>query len=231
MEQAQSCSKILFFAAALFMVASSNLANAEMYVAGYVGLNVPNNASQVDLKVDQTLSPPTALNALDLENSLVYGGKLGYYFDSIKTLGIETEVFSTTPNIEQQSSNFLQSGQAPLPFDLPGARLRVTTWNFNLVIRYPGERFQPYAGGGIGIFFGNLTTPTDSDTSTKPGVTTQVGARYLFTKHLAAFGEWKFNHVAFDFNTQAFTPTITGAHGAKLHYNANLFVFGLSYHF
>jgi len=106
-----------------------------MYVAGYAGLNVPNDASQVNLNVDQTISPPTSLNALGLENSLVYGGKLGYYFNSLKALGIETDAFNTTPNIKQQSNNFVQVGQADLPFDLPGARLRVTTWAFNLVVR------------------------------------------------------------------------------------------------
>jgi len=83
----------------------------------------------------------------------------------------------------------------------------------------------------VGIFFGNLTTPVDSATSTKPGFTTQLGLRYLLTQNLGVFGEWKFNHVRFDFDTQAFTPTITGASGVQFHYNANLFVFGLSYHF
>jgi opacity protein-like surface antigen len=231
MEQSRLWKNILFVAAALLVSAAASLSQAEMYVAGYAGLNVPRNASQVDLKVDQNVSFPTSLNDLDLQNSFVYGGKLGYYFDSLKALGVETEAFNTTPNINQQSTSFATPGQPLVPVDLPGERLRVTTWAFNLVARYPGERFQPYAGAGVGIFFGHLSTPADSTTSTKPGFTTQLGLRYLLTQNLAAFGEWKFNHVRFDYDTQAFASAVPGSSGAQFHYNANLFVFGLSYHF
>jgi len=229
--QAQLPKKILAVAASLCIFATIDLARAEMYVAGYAGLNVPNDASQVQLKVDQTLSPPTSLSNLEQDNSLVYGGKLGYYFKSIEALGIETEVFNTTPHFKEQSSNFVTPGQSDIPVQLPGATLRVTTWAFNLVVRYPGEHFQPYAGAGVGIFFGHLTTAADSTTSTQPGFTTQLGLRYLLTKNLAVFGEWKYNHVRFDFNTQAFASAVSGSHGAQFHYNANLFVFGASYHF
>jgi len=71
-----SCS----IAAVLLLGASALPAWGEMYIAGQVGLTSPRNASQVDLAVDQTLLPPVSLSDLELKNSIMYGGKLGYYF-------------------------------------------------------------------------------------------------------------------------------------------------------
>lgn len=219
----------LSIAAALLLGASALPAWGEMYIAGQVGLTSPRNASQVDLAVDQTILPPLSLSDLDLKNSIMYGGKLGYYFDSVKSLGIETEAFTTTPHLKQQNVTVSAlDGSPPVSQDLSGANFRVTTWAFNLVARYPGERFQPYAGAGPGIFFAQLKDSTDSTSSTKPGLNTQVGLRYLITPNLAVFGEWKYNHVRFNFDTPAFGAGISGL---SLHYSAHHFVFGIGYHF
>lgn len=219
----------LSIAAALLLGASALPAWGEMYLAGQVGLTSPRSASQVDLAVDQTILPPISLNDLDLKNSIMYGGKLGYYFDSIKSLGIETEAFTTTPHLKQQNVTVLAlDGSPPVSQERSGEHFRVTTLAFNLVVRYPGERFQPYAGAGPAIFFAQLKDATDSASSTKPGLNTQVGFRYLITSNLAVFGEWKYNHVRFSFETPAFGA---GSSGLNLHYSAHHFVFGIGYHF
>ena len=57
---------------------------AEMYVAGQVGASIPNKFSNVE-GVDS--SAGLTISDLSLQNSLMYGAKLGYYFDSIKWLG------------------------------------------------------------------------------------------------------------------------------------------------
>ena len=36
-------------------------------------------------------------NDQSLKSSVMYGAKLGYYFESLKWLGVETEIFKTTP--------------------------------------------------------------------------------------------------------------------------------------
>ena len=74
-----------------------------MYVAGQMGVNIPQDASNVELSVGgRTLG----LSDLALQNSLMYGAKAGYYFDSLTwqnfNLGVETEVFNSTPHIKQQ---------------------------------------------------------------------------------------------------------------------------------
>lgn len=219
----------LSIAAALLLGAVALPAWGEVYMAGQVGFTSPRNASQVDLAVDQTVLPPSSLSDLDLKNSIMYGGKLGYYFDSVKSLGVETEAFTTTPHLKQQNVTVSAlDGSLPISQGLSGANFRVTTLAFNLVVRYPGERFQPYAGAGPAIFFAQLKDSTASTSSTKPGLNTQVGLRYLITPNLAVFGEWKYNHVRFSLDTAAFGAGISGF---SLHYSAHHFVVGIGYHF
>jgi opacity protein-like surface antigen len=217
-----------------------------MYIAGHAGVTVPRDTTQGTLNgtgdpifTDPTKSFPTYLSDLNLETSVVYGGKIGYYFESARALGIEVEGFSTTPNIKQQTAQLSQPGQDQTPFDISG-NLRVTTAAVNLVVRYPGARFQPYAGAGVGVFWAQLKTPVDSDTDTAPGFNALAGLRYLLTEHIALFGEWKYQHAVFDFNTQTFASATlpqgaiaqaNSLSGVKFHYQADMFTFGLSYHF
>lgn len=214
---------------AVLLAAFALPAWGEMYVAGQVGFTSPRNASQVDLTVDQTVQAPSSLSDLDLQHSIMYGGKLGYYFHSIRSLGIETEAFTTTPHLKQQIVTVSAlDGSPPVSQHLSGANFRVTALAFNLVVRYSGERFQPYAGAGPAIFFAQLNDVSGSTSSTKPGLNTQVGLRYLITPNLAVFGEWKYNHVRLNFDTVAFG---SGSSGLSLHYSAHHFAFGIGYHF
>jgi hypothetical protein len=113
-------------------------ARAEMYVAGQVGVTLPQSLSNVEWSA---LGTTLNGNDLSLHNSVMYGAKLGYYFDSLKWLGLETEVFNTTPNLKQQ--NFIVGG-----INLgtaPGVDFRVLTWApVNIVVRWQLGAFEPY---------------------------------------------------------------------------------------
>lgn len=193
---------------------------AEIYVAGQVGVNIPYNLSNVEWSAGGvTLGG----NDLSLHNSLMYGAKLGYYFDSLKWLGVETEAFNATPHVKQQ--NLTIGG-----FDFgtaPGLNFRVLTWApVNIVVRHQMGAFEPYAGVGLGVFFSRLSDGTDSSSSTDVGLNTQLGLRYRVTTNLALFGEWKFNHANITHNNIAGTGLNVSAD-----YNAHNFVFGVGYHF
>lgn len=245
------CKGMILALTAFYALALVVPAYAEMYIAGHAGVTVPRDTTQGTLNgtgdpfSDPTKSFPTSLSNLNLETSVVYGGKIGYYFEKAKALGFEIEGFNTTPNVKQQNAQLIQPGQDPTPIDV-STRLRVTTMAVNMVVRYPGKKFQPYGGAGIGVFWAHLTTPVDSDTSTKPGFNALAGLRYLLTDHIALFGEWKYQHAVFNFNTRMFSsatlpqdatlplggfPQANSLSGIKFHYQANMFTFGLSYHF
>ena len=92
-------------------------------------------------------------NNLSLQNSLIYGAKAGYYFDTLKwynfKLGIETEVFNSQPNSKPQN---LTTGGFNFGTQ-PGVDFRVLNWApVNIIIRYQAGAFEPYAGVGLGVF-------------------------------------------------------------------------------
>ena len=212
----------VFLALCTFLL-SRPPAQAELYVAGQLGVSIPNSFSNVQ-GVDANAG--VSVSDIKLQNSFMYGAKLGYYFDSIKWLGVETEVFNTTPKSKQQTVDTNVGTQ-----NLVGQDIRVLTWApINIVVRYPGERFQPYAGVGMGVFFARIHDGQtgESSSDTQVGLNTQLGLRFLVTKHLALFGEWKYNRASLNFSSS--TPTgATG--GLKGDFSANILAFGLSYHF
>lgn len=207
---------------ALCLMLFSRPVQAEMYVAGQVGANIPQDLSNVEYSAGGgTLGG----NNLALENSVMYGAKLGYYFDSLKWLGlgVETEVFNATPHVKSQNITIagVNFGTAP---ELTN---RVLTWApVNILIRHQLGAFEPYVGVGLGVFFSRLSDGTDSSSSTDVGLNAQLGLRYRVTSNLALFGEWKFNHANVSHNNIAGTGLNVSAD-----YTAQNLVVGVGYHF
>ena len=153
----------------------------------------------------------------------MYGAKLGYFFPTLNWLGVETEVFNTNPNQKQQGFTVTVPGRSASGV-VSGTFIRVTTWAFNLIARYPGEQFQPYAGAGFGVFFANA----GGDSDTAVGLNALAGARFFLTNHVAVFGEYKYNRATFTFteNVPGFGPA-----GLKGDYATNILAAGVSFHF
>ncbi len=213
-------------AAGLFaLVALSGPARAEMYVAGQLGVTLPHSLTNVE-----GIGPNAGLSFSDLslDDSFMYGAKLGYYFESLKWLGVETEVFNSNPNLKQQSTTASGPGGS-FTFTNPGENLRVLNWSpITVVVRYQAGPFEPYAGVGMGVYFAHLSSGRESTSDTNVGLNTQLGLRYRVTQNLSVFGEWKTNRVKFHFD--ASTPN-ANAGGFKADYGANIFAFGVGYHF
>jgi opacity protein-like surface antigen len=217
----------VFALLSLSLALTSTPVQAEVYVAGQVGVSIPNrfsNIQGVESNVGLTVSD------LSLQNSFIYGAKLGYYFDSMKWLGLETEVFNSTPHIKQQDAAISVPGFSGT-LNLAGTSLRVLNWSpVNVVVRYQMGQFEPYAGVGMGVFFANVTNSGtgESSSSTNVGLNTQLGLRYLVTKNVSLFGEWKYNRASFNFSPSSPTQS-TG--GVKGDYSAHILAFGIGYHF
>ena len=193
---------------------SGRPAHAEMYVAGQIGYTSPNDLGSV-----QGTGGLSGLSFSDLKlhNSIVYGAKAGYYLPSVNWLGIETELFNTTPHVKQQPITALGVTVPALGFNL-----NVFTWAINALIRYPGKQFQPYAGVGLGVFFADAKFQGQSDKDVAPGLNALAGLRYFATDRIALFAEYKYNRAAFE---------LPDAIGLKADYSANHFVGGVSFHF
>lgn len=207
----------------LALLLFSRPVQAEMYVAGQIGAHMPYDASNVEYSA---AGGTVGGSDLVLQNSLMYGAKAGYYFDQVKlgnfNLGIETEVFNSTPHLKQQTATI---GGAT--GTLPGLTNRVLTWApVVALVRYQAGAFEPYAGVGLGVFFSRLSNGTNSSSGTDVGLNTQAGVRYRVTQNLSLFTEWKYNYA----NISHTNVVGTGV-DLSYDYNTHIVAGGLGYHF
>ena len=212
------CVQRQFSISLLLLTALSLIAipvQAEWYVAGGVGVNFADRLTGISGTGDLTGVAPRSPN-FDLKNSVSYGAKLGYFRDH-SWFGIEGEVLQTTPHIKNLDN-------------IPGVHLRLTTVGVNLLARYPGRTFQPYAGVGVGAVIAHLSDSAAADiqstTSVNTGWNVLVGLRAFVTPYVAVFTEYKHTGATLRFD-QAFT---TGG-GFEGVYRAQHVLVGLSYHF
>ncbi len=205
---------VLFACLTLCLLSQPMDTHAESYVAGFAGYGL--SAQLSDVRGTGDIAGSTGSN-LGLQNSPIYGLKVGHFLDGLKYFGGEAELYTATPYLKQQQLT-LSSPSGTQTATIPGAHQRVTTAAFNVVYRYPGQVIQPYAGVGLGFFW--FTTPTSTAGSeVRPGLNVLAGTRVLVTEQMALFGEYKYNHSSFpggDFNAN---------------YNAHFVVFGVGYHF
>jgi len=196
-----------------------SIASAELYLAGMAGYTMPNDLTNI--KGTGTASA-LSLSDLELQSSVAYGGKVGFFFPAVKWLGVETELYNTTPHVKQQPITVSGPGFSIPAGTQPGFSLRVLTWGINAIVRYPGKTFQPYAGVGLGVFFADAKFQGQTDSDTAPGLNALAGLRIFATEHVALFAEYKYNRATF---------TLPNAIGIQADYSANIFMGGLSYHF
>ncbi len=201
----------ILFCLGMGMGATADPAQAEWYAAGAAGINFADRLTDVQGTREYQGS---LFQDLDLQNSLTVGGKIGY-FPQHGWIGFEGEALHSTPHIKGLESD-------------PGIHMRVTTVGVNLLVRYPGRTFQPYAGIGGGAFISRIgdSGGVHSDSDVAAGLNAQAGLRAFVTPHVAVFGEYKYTSATLSFD-KAFGPP-GGFQGS---YRAQHLLFGLSYHF
>ena len=222
-----ACISILWFGAV-------EAAHAETYISGMVGYTLAQDTTKGRVVDPANVGLPsgTTISNVDLNNSFMYGAKLGHYFNSTPWLGVEIESFTTTPHRPAQRLTLNAPGVGTIQQDEPGATNRIVFVSPNLVMRYQAGSFEPYVGIGPGVFFLHQKQLTASGTdysqsSTRFGLNTQVGLRYRMTEHVSLFGEWKYSYARINLSGQADVNHFGINAGINLHH----FIFGVGYHF
>jgi opacity protein-like surface antigen len=173
----------------------------ERYVAVFGGASLSQSFTNVHGVGDNA---SVKVSDLALARSGIGGVKLGFSPGGAKWLAMETEVFYSSPHIKQQTITAM-GGSGTASTDAPGSHTRMATWAFNWILRYPGEWIQPYAGAGLGIFWGRLADPGGtSSADTSPGLNALAGLRVKMGQHLVLFSEYKYNRASFDFSNTDF---------------------------
>jgi opacity protein-like surface antigen len=209
----------LFVACALSLYGGPSPALAEMYAAGTIGVNFADRINSIAGTGGQAgVAGPLA--DFDLQNSLTYGGKIGY-FPGHSWYGIEGEVFHTSPHIKgfPQTANDVAT---------PGVYFRVTTIGINFIARYPGRTIQPYVGVGIGAGIAHIgdTALVQSGTDVAAAWNVLLGLRAFVTPQIAVFTEYKYTGATFHFD-----EGLRDLGGFSGNYRAQHILGGLSYHF
>lgn len=216
-------------------------AYSETYIGGQIGTSVSGNSlTEVELT---DFIPSGTMSDRELSRSIVLGGKAGYYFPQAPWVGVETEVFYTTPHMRQENVRITISPGAIAPgigpvvggtteSALTGDHFRVVTWApVNLVFRYHKTRLQPYVGVGLGLFFARVHTTQvgfeGSQGSFSVGLNAKAGLEFYITRALSVFGEWKYNRttLGFDANNR------NGAAAFDADYHVHFVAMGLNFHF
>ncbi len=216
-----------YWLSVIALAVSVGTAQAEVYIAGQGGVAFPGSLSSVELSVN---GAPGTVPGSDVsqKTSGMYGGKIGYYFPgAFNWLGVETDVYRSTPNLPAQAVMIGASGT----ISLPAVSHSMITWSpLVVLVRVPSGLLsvplEPYAGVGLGVFFSSLSTQSFSSSSTDVGFVSQVGVRYRITPNWAAFGEWKYNRASLSHQNLQGTGLNVDAT-----YSANLLSFGVAYHF
>lgn len=213
------------------LILNSTTAQSEFYVAGQGGISLPGSFTNVEGLGPGVGGAGYKSSDFDLANSVLFGAKVGFFFPRLNWLGIEGEYFHTNPHIKQQSSTLTApNGQQFLLAGKPGAHVSMSTGAINVIARYPGKRFQPYVGVGLGMYGASVSSNQVQTLNNQPlsasdfsfGLNALAGVRYFLTKHVALFGEYKYNKASFQFEGNA---------QFKADYSASNIVGGISFHF
>ena len=207
------------------------------YLGGFLGYSHPHGLNDIQ---GTGLASVATSASLELDDSLLYGGKLGYFFHRPGWFGLELEAFHSRPDLPAQNATISVLG---IDFTVPGlafteTKIHVTTIALNAIVR--GRLMcqpkgisasgwcplQPYVGIGPGGFVARASNALGSSTAVVPGLNALAGVRYFITDHAAVFGEYKYNYAPLRLDN------IEGSGaGVEGNYSASHFIAGISWHF
>lgn len=121
-----------------------------------------------------------------------YGVKAGYFFASAPFFGVEAEYLHTSPSFPGQNYWITwhnHGGDIRRSAHEPGMRVTVDSVGVNLVLRYPGETWQPFASVGPALYWGNY----GGDPSlTHMGYAAEGGLRVVLWRGLFVSASYKY---------------------------------------
>lgn len=190
---------------------------AEPYAAAYAGAAFTENTDlATDLQLNGAGFIDGRLRDLHFEPGLLYGVKVGYFFNYSLfggNVGLEAEAYRFQNAIRPQTARF-QGILGGVPFDgsvaVQRADADVIGTALNLLYRFPLSssaelphgRVQPYVGVGLAVLIAELSTRTTpfevnkqiSDTDVQPALQLLAGVRTFVTRNVALFFEYRFLH-------------------------------------
>jgi opacity protein-like surface antigen len=209
------------------------LMNGEFYAGGFLGVAFTPNQN---LRYLDT-SPGVTLFNNQFATSMTGGLKFGYFTHSVPYLGLEVESGVNNSYVYRRNLALSPPIQGFNRAAVPNDFWINWTTALHIVGRYgflPDQevtfgRLQPYVG--IGPCFSVLYEEVDS--AKNFGLDVMAGLRYMFTKHIGAFVEYKFNYqwdVEIESHPFYLPNGAVGRGTATLDFATHRVVMGLAYH-
>lgn len=210
----------------LFMMVLTNLlyvgaGQAEVYGTLLGGLNAPTGFH--NFHAEYAWEGRQHEDDLQMDRSLVLGGKLGYGFTPY--VAVELEALQAWPNQAQQSYN-----QWARPHNedqswkhesgtLAGVKWSMLTIATNLIFRYSIGNWMPYVGAGPALFRGNYGGLTNNPSI---GLNTLAGVRYQVVDGWRVLIEYHYQQ-----NSQTYKEWDGYQNGFSGTYETQLVLFGI----
>ena len=222
--------KPFFIAILVFSIMSmaSSLANAEVYADIYGGVALPLGG---DVTVTGSSGGLTAKTTgeVDYKDSFTVGGRVGFWY---------TE---TTPSMSYVGAALDVSYFKTEAYDF-GTDIYVVPISLLIMLRHPGETFQPYLGLGGGIFVSYVQQDVDlssigagtltlCDTSVDPGFDARAGLAIKVHESFAVFGEGRYTYFNPKYKDTKMVLGVPVNVEAETHVNVFYFLAGISYRF
>ena len=143
------------FTTIVLSVLSPAPAQAEWYVGAGVGAVVPDNLTNNEGSGSVASFPAAGIKFTDitLSSGIAVDGKVGYFFQRAPWLGLEAGVLVSRPKVKAQTFSGSRSGFTVFQGTITEGRARVIAPALNVILRYPGDRLQPYIGAGPTVAF------------------------------------------------------------------------------
>jgi len=203
----------------LFLVAMGipGVARAEPYVAAYLGATFP-----LEAKITDNTAPSLSASGVSVDESIVFGIKLGFWSDTVRWLGIEFDISGYEADIPPQ----MASGLSVL-----ATGMDITAVGFHMMGRIPlgppeGDpmrRAYFYLGGGPAILAVEGERGGVGQDVSELGVHALAGFKIFLSPNIALFAEYKFTYAEVTFD-------ITGG-TEDIELKVNQVYGGLAYHF
>ena len=156
----------------------------------------------------------------DYDNTQTVGGRVGFWSPSIRWMGFALDV-------------------SYFELEADGTETKVLPVSVLAVLRYPGDRLQPYAGIGAGVFFTDTKVDIQlagenknfSDSGIDFGLDTRAGLAWKLFRRFAVFCEYRFTYFEADYSKKVKSSGTETNVDIEIRNKVHHFLLGLSYRF
>lgn len=156
----------------------------------------------------------------DYDNTYTGGGRVGFWSPSTPWIGCALDV-------------------SYFKLEADGTETKVLPVSALAVLRYPGDKLQPYIGVGAGVFFTDTKVDIQlagenenfSDSAIDFGLDTRAGLAWKVFRRFALFGEYRFTYFEAEYNEKISSSGTETNVDIKTKNKIHYFLLGLSYRF